>query len=124
MRKLLVATAAGVLATSLIAVAGAQTPEVTVQASRVIETHVGTTSSGFPILDVSLGYGVSTAGIDLSSHAGALQLEKRVNDAAMAACKELGRRYPGSTPSDKLCAKSASDKAMVRVHELEAAAVK
>ena len=73
---------------------------------------------------MSLAYGVSTAGLDLSSKAGALQLEKRVNDAARAACKELGRRYPDATPSDALCAKSASEKAMVRVRELEAAAVR
>jgi len=82
----------------------------------------GRTSTGVPILDVSLSYGVSTAGLDLASHVGALELEKRVHDAAMAACKEIGKQYPNATPSEDACAKAAADKAMVRAHELEAAA--
>jgi len=42
----------------------------------------------------------------------------------MAACKEISRQYPDSTPSDDICAKAAADKAMVKVHELVAAAGK
>jgi UrcA family protein len=99
--------------------------EVTVQGTRVLNTkNVGRTSSGIPIVDVSLSYGVSLAGLDLASHAGATELEKRVHDAAMAACKEIGRQYPDATPSTAECAKVAADKAMVQVHELEAAAGK
>jgi len=60
--------------------------------------------------------------LDLASHVGALELEKRVHDAAMAACKEIGKQYPNATPSEDACAKAAADKAMVRAHELEAAA--
>ena len=51
-----------------------------------------------------------------------MELEKRVNDAAQTACKELGRQYPIATPSDAECAKTAAEKAMVKVHELVAAA--
>lgn len=97
--------------------------EITVQGTRVMSTKsAGRTSTGVPILDVSLSYGVSTAGLDLASHVGALELEKRVHGAAVAACKEIGRKYPNATPSEEDCAKAAADKAMVRVHELEAAA--
>ncbi len=97
--------------------------EITVQGTRVMSTKsAGRTSTGVPILDVSLSYGVSTAGLDLASHVGALELEKRVHDAAMAACKEIGKQYPNATPSEDACAKAAADKAMVRAHELEAAA--
>jgi UrcA family protein len=99
--------------------------EVKVQATRVMSTKLaGRTASGIPILNISLSYGVSTAGLDLATHSGALELETRVKDAAAAACKEIGRKYPDATPSDAACAKDASAKAMVRVHELVAAAEK
>ena len=98
--------------------------EVTVQAQRVVKKVIGRTSSGIPIEDISLSYGVSTTGLDLSSSAGAAQLKKRVTDAANAACKELGRQYPDATTSDAECVKNATDKAMVRVNELLAAAKK
>jgi UrcA family protein len=80
------------------------------------------TSSGIPILDVSLSYGVSTAGLDLATKSGATALETRVKDAAAAACKEIGQKYPDATPNEAECAKSATAKAMVKVHELVAAA--
>lgn len=99
--------------------------EVTVQGTRILSTKTaGRTASGVPIIDVSLSYGVSTAGLDLASHSGAMELEKRVRDAAMGACKEIGKQYPDATPSDADCAKAATDKAMVKVHALETAAAK
>ncbi len=99
-----------------------QMPEVTVQASRVVTKQVGRTSTGIPIVDASLSYGVSYAGLDLSTNSGVMELEKRVKDAAMKACKELSRQYPVSDQTDADCAKTAADKAMVKVHELAAAA--
>jgi len=51
-----------------------------------------------------------------------LELQKRVTDAALAACKEIGRQYPDSTPSEADCAKAATDKAIAKVNELAAAA--
>ncbi len=98
--------------------------EVTVQASRVVTKTVGKTASGIPIVDVSLSYGVNAKDLDLASHAGAMELQKRVADAARAACKEISRQYPDSTPSDADCEKNATAKAMVRVNELLAAAAK
>jgi UrcA family protein len=99
--------------------------EVTVQGTRMVNTKTaGRTASGIPIVDVSLSYGVSTAGLDLASYAGAMELEKRVRDAAMAACKEISKQYPDATPSEADCAKAAADKAMVKAHELETTAAK
>jgi UrcA family protein len=99
--------------------------EVTVQATRVSKERVGTTASGVPIVDSSLSYGVSVKDLDLSSHAGAVALQKRVTDAARTACKVLGRQFPDTTPSDDAeCEKAATAKAMVRVNELLAAAAK
>ena len=98
--------------------------EITVQGTRSLKTEVVDRSRTIPIVDVSLGYGVSTAGLDLASAAGVAELDKRVHDAAMAACKEIGRQYPDSTPTDEVCAKRAADKAMVKVREAAAAASK
>lgn len=102
-------------------------PEISVQASRVTTTTVGQTTTGtpgVPIQNVSLSYGVSTAGLDLSSASGKKELEERVSRAADAACKELGRQFPSATPSDLDCVKVATAKAMAQVHKLEAAAAK
>ena len=127
MTRTLIRVAIGLLAVTSVSsiVVADDMGSVTVQVSRqVSEKTVGRTSSGIPIVDISLSYGVSAKDLDLASHAGAMELEKRVADAAKAACKELGRQYPESSPGDKDCAKNATDKAMVRVHELEAAASK
>ncbi len=100
------------------------TPEVTVTSTRAVEKTVGRSASGIPIVDVSLSYGVSAKGLDLTSSNGRAEFEKRVSDAAMEACQELGKRYPGSTPTDAQCAKAATDKAMAQVHKVEDAATK
>jgi len=116
--------AAGAAALMLGGAAIAQnTEEVQVQATRAMtSTVVGRSTYGVPIVDVSLSYGVSIEGLDLTSSAGAAELEKRVNQTAQKACKELGRKYPTAKPSDAECAKAAADKAMLKVHELVAAA--
>lgn len=98
--------------------------EVTVQAKRIVKKVVGRSSTGVPIEDISLSYGVSAAGLDLGSGAGASELERRVKDAATAACEEIGRQYPDATPSDRECARIAADQAMVKARELIAAAKK
>lgn len=94
--------------------------EVTVQAKRLITTKLvrGTSSLGVPILDISVSYGVSTAGLDLKSHEGMEAMEKRVNDAAVAACEQIQRDYPDATPDKATCAKEAAGKAMSQVHKL------
>ncbi len=105
-------------------VAAQNLQEVTVQGTRILNTKTvdHNASTGSPILDVSVSYGVRVADLDLTSHYGPIQLEKRVRDAALAACKEIGRQYPDATPSEELCAKAAADKAMVTVHDLIAVA--
>lgn len=125
MSRTLIKVAVGLLAgLSVNAVIAQDMGEVTVQASRVVKKVIGTTGSGIPIEDISLSYGVSTKGLDLSSSAGAAELQKRVAEAAKAACAELGRKYANSTTSDADCVKGATDKAMVKVNELIAAAQK
>lgn len=126
MKKALI-TAAGVAAAVVGGNALAQTPEnaeVLVESHRVVETSVGKTASGIPIVDVSLGYTVSSKGLDIGTPAGAREFEARVKDAATAACKELGQRYPVSSTSDSECIKKATEKAMAQTRQLEDAAAK
>ena len=127
MTKILIRVAVGLAAvTAFSATVMAQDMgSVTVLAKRaVVEKRVGTTASGIPIVDVSLSYGVSAKGIDLKSHAGVMELQKRVNDAAMQACKELDRQYPDTASSATDCAKNAAAPALAKVNDLAAAAAK
>jgi UrcA family protein len=123
MMQILVKVAVGMCASALIGnmVIAQQVQEVTVQASRVVTKEVGR-SGGIPIVDVSLSYGVSYAGLDLVKHADVMELEKRVKDAADKACKELSRQYPLDAADNTDCSKTAADKAMMKVHELATAA--
>jgi UrcA family protein len=124
MTRLLIGAAIALLANTV--VFAQDMGEVTVQASRAVVTTVGKSASGVPIQDISLSYGVSTKGLDLSSYAGATELKKRVSDAATAACKEITRQYPTASTSttDIECVKAATDKAMVQANALIAAAGK
>jgi UrcA family protein len=124
-------TATGVLASTIVAgsaiaqTAAAPTlPEVTVQSSRTVATTIGHTDIGIPIQNVSLSYGVSAKGLDLTTANGRQAFEKRVSDAAMDGCKHLAREYPDSTTSDTECVKTATSKAMAQVHAIEDAATK
>lgn len=120
----------GVLASAVVgtlasASADAQNPEqVKVEASRVVSTKIaGRSSSGVPVVEYSISYGVSLAGLNLATHSGAVEAERRVNAAATAACKEIGRQYPlMNATAGEDCAKTAADKAMVRVREMVASA--
>jgi hypothetical protein len=129
MKTIFMKVAVGAVASGLvggIAVAQNQNmDEITVQGTRMVSTKlVGKTSSGIPIIDVSLGYSVIMKGLDLASQAGFLEAEKRVKDVADTACKELAKRYPNGTPSEAECAKAAADKAMVVINGWAALASK
>jgi UrcA family protein len=126
MKKVFISVA-GVVAAVVGGNALAQTPEnaeVLVESHRAVETSVGKSYTGIPIVDVSLGYTVTSKGLDIGTPAGAREFEARVKNAATAACKELGQRYPNSSTSDSECVKKATDQAMARAHQLEDAAAK
>jgi len=96
--------------------AAAPVQEVTVQAARPVTTTVGRNpTTGAPIQQVEVEHRVSYADLDLATPAGSRALEKRVSDAAAAACKELDQLYPLEKP-DAACAKRAADAAMPEVH--------
>jgi hypothetical protein len=120
-----IAAAASALIISSMAVAQ-NIEEITVQATRNlnVKSDAQTPPGGAQVQDVSLSYRVNTAGLNLALHADVLEMEKRVKDAALTGCKEIGRQYPNSMPNVADCAKAASDKAMIKVNALAAAAAK
>jgi len=129
MNKILLAIAIGVAASiSLGGIAVAQAlHEIVVTGKGLVAVKpVGKTSSGVPIVDMSISYGVSYAGLDLASAVGAAEIEKRVNDAATEACKEIAAQHPAQqfTTSAEECAKAAAAKAMVKARALIAEAGK
>ena len=96
--------------------------EVKIQAQRVInEKVIARITGGGKIIELTLSYPVSFADLDITSISGAAELEKRVKDAARAACEEIGSKYPSATPSDAVCAQRAAAKAMGDVRKLVAA---
>ncbi len=120
----------GIIATAasaLIGLAAAQSmDEITVRATRnmSIKSDTQTPPGGAQVKDISLSYVVTSSGLNLALHSDVLELQKRVKDAALTACKEIGRQYPNSMPNEADCAKAASDKAMTKVNTIVAAANK
>ena len=97
--------------------------EVNIQAQRVInEKVIAHITGGGKIIELALSYPVSFADLDITSVTGAAELEKRVKDAARAACEEIAFKYPSATPSNAVCAQKAAAKAMTEVREMVAAA--
>ena len=70
------------------------------------------------IMEISLSYFVSTAGLDLATDAGAQALEQRMRGAADAVCKEIGHQYTRLWPNDQKCAEAAMDQAKPKAREL------
>jgi UrcA family protein len=98
--------------------------EIQVSAARSVPKVVGKDPSGATIIDITLSYGVSYAGLDLATYAGATELQKRVADASKTACEELARQNPlaNFTTDTAACTKTTNDKATLQVKELIAAA--
>ena len=91
-------------------------PEIVVLGTRTVKTHLEKDAlTPTPLYKtLSLSYALSIADLDLKTSDGAAAVEKRVNDAALAVCAEIGRQYPESGPDDATCAKLAAKKAWSR----------
>ena len=128
MNKIITSIVAGAVASVLVggAASAMTAEEVNVSATRAVPKVVGRDASGAAIVNVTLSYGVSYAGLDLASNAGVVELTKRINDAAKAACTEIAKQNPLSNfqNDDASCAKSAADKAIASVQPVIAAAGK
>jgi len=121
----LLLAATGAASTVAVAQQPEQLPQVTIEATRSVKTE-GRSASGIPIEVVQLSRKVGYADLDLSSHAGATEFEKRINDTAKAACKQLDTLYPITASADatSACIKGAVEGAMTKAHALIAAADK
>jgi UrcA family protein len=125
MRTLMQTALPILISCAVIGSVSAQTlPEIVVTSSRTVATETGQMPGGTPIVRVSLSYTVSAKGMDLSSQDGKAKFEKAVGDAALKACDAIHNQFPETNPSVQECAQQAKDKAMPKVHELEAKAAK
>ena len=89
-------------------------PEVRVEAKRSV-TIVGKSYSGAPIEQVQVMRRVSYSDLDLSTTAGATELERRISAAATEECKELDKAYPLEDAGGQACVKQATNAAMPQV---------
>jgi UrcA family protein len=85
-------------------------PEVIVEAPHVEKT-TQTGPMGRPMPALSIVYRVNYADLDIGTHSGAVELEKRIRDSATKACDQLAKLYPetieGATPCVQGAVKNA-----------------
>jgi UrcA family protein len=86
--------------------------ELVVVAPRLVRHEVGRTNSGSPVELVYLTRRVSYADLDLKVHANVLELEKRIEQTAREACKQLETLFPLSAADTPDCVGDAVDAAM------------
>ncbi|MDE2305142.1 MAG: UrcA family protein [Gammaproteobacteria bacterium] len=114
-----VGLAAGLLLGGIAAVQSQELEEVVVEAHHMVTSkQVGRTSSGIPIVEMSVSYRVSTEGLDLSKHADMQRMEKRIKDAARSACKDIAREWPFESHDEAQCAGEAAHKPLEQVHAM------
>jgi UrcA family protein len=83
------------------AIAADQIAELTVEGSRMTQEVVGRSSStGAPIEEVTLRRHVPYADLDLSTHSGVTELQKRIDATAQETCRELDKMFPLSQNND------------------------
>ena len=83
---------------------------VTVEAARA--TKVGQTVHGVPIDEITIRSRVSYADLDLTTAAGALELENRIRATAESNCRKIKVEFPAEGSSEASCIKDAVDGAM------------
>jgi UrcA family protein len=113
---------------ALSGIAMAQVPEITVEAPYHRPASAAKPAPGAKeaLPEVSVDYKVHYADLDLSTHSGAVELEKRIRDAATQACTQLAVLYPASTEGagKDSCVETATRKAMAEANKAIATAEK
>jgi UrcA family protein len=113
----------GCLAVSGVGLAQQPSDVLVVEAPHV-ERTVQVGPMGMKLPAMSIDYKVSYADLNLGTHSGAAELEKRINETAHKACDQLAKLYPETVQSDPPCVQVAIKNAMVQAHQLIAAAEK
>jgi UrcA family protein len=100
-----------------------QATEVTVEAPHVEKTtQPGAMGKRIPTL--SIVYKVSYADLNLGTHSGAVELEKRIKESATKACDQLAKLYPETTETSSGCVQGAMKNAMAQASKAIATAEK
>jgi len=123
-RSMLV-TALAFALTSAAAVAQDKSSEVTIVATQQVELAAGRTNGGQRVEVAQLSRVVSYADLNIATHSGATELEKRINNAARAVCKKLEVLYPSGTShglGSGSCVADATKDAMAKARVAIAAA--
>jgi UrcA family protein len=92
----------------------------------VVAPHVEKTTQpgamGKKMPAMSIDYKVSYADLNLATHSGAVELEKRIRESAARACEQLAKLYPETTEGNPPCVEGAVKHAMVEANRAIAAA--
>lgn len=100
-----------------------QMPEVVVEAPHVEKTtQAGPMGQRLPA--VSIVYRVTYSDLNIATHSGAVELEKRIKDTATQACGQLAKLYPESTEGATSCVQGAVKSSMAQVNKAIAEAEK
>ena len=118
-----IALAAGLCLTGS-ALAADELPTITIGAAVMAKTDIGTSSSGVPLEKVTITHRVSYADLNLATHAGAAELQRRVKETARAACKQLRELYPLEANDTFQCARHAVAQASPQVENAIAGATR
>lgn len=87
--------------------------EVVVETTRPA-TVVGRSLTGTPVEVTTVTRKVRYADLDLTTHTGAKELAKRVNDTAKIVCRQLDKIYPATVAEGPACIRKASRDGMVQ----------
>jgi UrcA family protein len=90
-------------------------PTITIGAGTITKTEVGRSSSGIPTEEVTITHHVSYADLDLTTQAGAAELDRRVRETARAACKQLDELYPLEAKNVRECTQTSIAQASTQV---------
>jgi UrcA family protein len=94
----------------------------------VVAPHVERTTQpgpmGTKVPAMSIDYKVSYADLNLATHSGAVELEKRIKESATKACEQLAKLYPETTEGNPPCVEGAVKSAMAKADKAIAAAEK
>jgi UrcA family protein len=111
----------GCLAVSGLGVAQQQ-PETLVVEAPHVERTTQPGAMGMKRPAMSIEYKVNYTDLNLATHSGAVELEKRIKVSATQACDQLAKLYPETVQGDPPCVTGAVKSAMAQAQKLIAAA--
>lgn len=101
-----------------------QPPETLVVEAPHVEKTTQAGPMGRKVPAMSIAYKVNYSDLNLATHSGAVELEKRIKASATEACAQLAQLYPNTTEGDTPCVAGAVKSAMAQAGKLIAAAEK